>query len=75
MVLKFHNRFHDLKGQENKIYTIVKDKETFYCSHTARPLAKLGSSPIIFKHIFMHTHYVQESHVLVQIWHKDTKLR
>ena len=34
MVLYFHNRFREVKGQENKIYTIVKVKETFYCSHT-----------------------------------------
>ena len=26
----FHNETHDPKGQENKIYTIVKGRETFY---------------------------------------------
>ena len=29
IVLKFHNETHDPKGQENKIYTIVKGRETF----------------------------------------------
>ena len=31
---KFHNETHDSKGQENKIYTIVTGKETFYRRHT-----------------------------------------
>ena len=31
---KFHNKTHDPKGQENKIYTIVKGRETFYRRHT-----------------------------------------
>ena len=30
IVSKFYNETHDLKGQENKIYTIVKGRETFY---------------------------------------------
>ena len=34
MVSKFHNETHDPKGQENKIYTIVKGRETFYRRHT-----------------------------------------
>ena len=29
IVSKFHNETHDPKGQENKIYTIVKGRETF----------------------------------------------
>ena len=29
IVPKFHNGTHDPKGQENKIYTIVKGRETF----------------------------------------------
>ena len=33
MVSKLQNRIHDRKGQENKIYTIVKDRETFYNHH------------------------------------------
>ena len=34
MVSKSHNRFHDPKGQENKIYTLLKGREMFYCNHT-----------------------------------------
>ena len=33
IVFKFHNETHDPKGQENKIYTIVKSRETFYHRH------------------------------------------
>ena len=33
IVSKFHNETHDPKGQENKIYTIVKGMETFYHCH------------------------------------------
>ena len=33
IVSKFHNETHDPKGQENKIYTIVKGMETFYYRH------------------------------------------
>ena len=34
IVSKFHNETHDTKGQENKIYTIVKGRETCYRCHT-----------------------------------------
>ena len=34
IVSKFHNETHDRKGHENKIYTIVKGRETFYHRHT-----------------------------------------
>ena len=34
IVSKFHNKTHDPKGQENKIYTIVNGRETFYRRHT-----------------------------------------
>ena len=34
IVSKFHNETHDPKGQENKIYAIVKGRETFYRRHT-----------------------------------------
>ena len=33
IVSKFHNETYDPKGQENKIYTIVKGRETFYRRH------------------------------------------
>ena len=34
IVSKFHKETHDLKGQENKIYTKVKGREAFYRRHT-----------------------------------------
>ena len=34
MVSKFHNVIQDSKGHEDKIYTIVKSRETFYHRHT-----------------------------------------
>ena len=34
IVSKLHNETHDPKGQENKIYTIAKGRETFYRRHT-----------------------------------------
>ena len=34
IVSKFHNGTNDPKGQENKIYTIVKGREMFYHRHT-----------------------------------------
>ena len=34
VVSKFHNETHDHIGQENKIFTIVKGRETFYRRHT-----------------------------------------
>ena len=39
IVSKFHNKSHDPKGQEHKIYTIVKGRKTFYCRHTV-PVTK-----------------------------------
>ena len=30
MVSKFHNEISDPEGHENKIYTLVKGRETFY---------------------------------------------
>ena len=33
IVSKFHNETHYPKGQENEIYTNVKDRETFYRRH------------------------------------------
>ena len=34
IVLKFQNETHDPKGQENKIYSIVKGRETLYRRYT-----------------------------------------
>ena len=34
IISKFSNESHDPKGQGNKIYTIVKGRETFHRRHT-----------------------------------------
>ena len=34
IISMFPNETHDPKGQENKIYTIVKGRETFFRRHT-----------------------------------------
>ena len=47
IVSKFHNETNDTKGQENKIYTIVKGRETFCRSHTV-PITKSGTQMYIF---------------------------
>ena len=48
IVSKFHNETHDPKGQENKIYTIVKDRETFYRRHTV-PVTSCSEVKYVFK--------------------------
>ena len=48
IVSEFHNETHDPKGQENKIYTIVKDRETFYRRHTV-PVTKCSEIKYVFK--------------------------
>ena len=40
----FHNETHDPKGQENKIYTIVKGMEKFYRRHPAPVTSNQGST-------------------------------
>ena len=40
IISKFSNESHDPKGQENKIYTIVKGRETFYRHHTVPAVVK-----------------------------------
>ena len=44
IVSKFHNETHDPKGQENKIYTIVKGRETFYRHHKSQSPAVVKSN-------------------------------
>ena len=34
MVSKFRNKIHESKGLKNKIYTIIKDQDTFYGHQT-----------------------------------------
>ena len=46
IVSKIHNKTHDPKGQENKIYTIVKGRETFYRRHKV-PTGNLQTSTLV----------------------------
>ena len=48
IVSKFHNETHDPKAQENKIYTIVKGRETFYRRHTV-PVTSCSEVKYILK--------------------------
>ena len=51
VVSKFHNETHDPKGQENKIYTIVKGRETFYRRHTV-PGTSCFDDKYVLKRVF-----------------------
>ena len=44
IVSKFHNETHDPKGQENKIYTMVKGMETLYHRHKVPSPAAVKSN-------------------------------
>ena len=46
IVSKFHNETHDPKGQESKIYTRVKGRETYYRRHTV-PVTSCSESFIL----------------------------
>ena len=46
IVSNFHNETHDPKGQENKIYTIVKGRETSY-----QPIQQLLGKIIIKEYV------------------------
>ena len=50
IVSKFHNETHDPKGQENKIYTIVKGRETFYRGHTV-PVTRCSEFKYVLKRV------------------------
>ena len=50
IVSKFHNETHDPKGQDNKIYTIVKDRETFYRRHTV-PVTSCNEVKYVLKRV------------------------
>ena len=50
IVLKFNNETHDPKGQENKIYTVVKDRETFYRRHTV-PVTSCSDVKYVLKRV------------------------
>ena len=47
---RFHNKTHDPKGQENKIYTIVKRRETFYRRHTV-PVTSCSEVKYVLKRV------------------------
>ena len=50
IVSKFHNETHDPKGQENKIYTIVKGSETFHRRHTV-PVTSCSEVKYVLKRV------------------------
>ena len=50
IVLKFYNETHDPKGQENKIYTIVNGRETFYRRHTV-PVTSCSEVKYVLKRL------------------------
>ena len=50
IISKFHNETHDPKGQENKIYTIVKGRETFYRRHTV-PVTSCSKVKYVLKRV------------------------
>ena len=51
-VSKFHNEAHDPEGQVNKIYTIVKGRETFYRRHTV-PITSCSEVKYVLKRVFV----------------------
>ena len=46
----FHNETYDPKAQENKIYTILKDRETLYRRHTV-PVTSCSEVKYVFKRV------------------------
>ena len=50
IISKFSNESHDSKGQENKIYTIVKGRETFYRRHTV-PITSCSEVKYVLKKV------------------------
>ena len=56
IVSKIHNETHDPKGQENKIYTIVKDREMFYRRHTV-PVTRCSEVKYVFKMVSFGSKY------------------
>ena len=50
IVSKSHNETYDPKGQENKINTIVKGRETFYHRHTV-PVTSCSEVNYVLKRV------------------------
>ena len=52
IISKFPNESHDPKGQENKIYTIMKGRETFYRRHTV-PITGCSEVKYVLKKVIL----------------------
>ena len=52
IVSKLHNETHDPKGQGNKIYTIVKGRETFYHRQTV-PIISCSEVEYVLKKVIL----------------------
>ena len=62
IISKFPNETNDPKGQENKIYTIVKGSETFYRCHTV-PITSCSMLLIFFAfHTTLQHNYLYYEH-------------
>ena len=64
IVSKFHNETHDPKGQENKIYTILKGREMFYCRHTV-PVTSCSEVKSVLKRVYFGLHQRTESRMCI----------
>ena len=58
MVSKFHNQTHGPKGQENKICTIVKDREMFY------PVTQSQSPAAVKSNMFLNGYSLEAKNAL-----------
>ena len=52
IVFKFHYETHDPKGQDNKIYTILKARETFYHRHIV-PITSYSEVKCVLKKVIL----------------------
>ena len=64
IVSKFHNETHDPKGQENKIYTIVKGREMFYRRHTV-PVTSCSEVKYALKRVYFGSKDITETRVCI----------
>ena len=49
MSSKLQNGINDPKGLENKIYTMMKDRDTFYCDHTVPVISCSEVQYVLYK--------------------------
>ena len=82
IVSKFHNKTRDSKGQEHKIYTIVKGRETFYLRHTVPVPEAVKSSDLVvqlkLKFLLMkptHDDIIEAKEVYIQLSFVRYKLK